>query len=371
MVSKEEENFLRIVYLNYRVATEALTNFFDKKHPNLSADLNIPENKTKLHSLYKTPGGKKPVLYRGQWNTLYPTTEATIVTSADLDLNLIVFLLRNLPPVLTEPKTGFDKLPHPNDKRDGANIARLKYYKNLCVSHSKNGTLPDTDFVRIWSELEQAITGLDNSHATAASLKDAKTKMLDNSMVQMLSTQLQLVTKVSSFEEELKHISSHIDKDVQERKQLKQITETLHEKMNIKEDSFEKEFEKCKDNVDRLSERLNTSEVQMYERVESIETYLEELQKLQQSLDLQFTRIKTIAIESKKEKEDFVKDVQSLCSLIQVDITKHEERISALENSSGTLQEIQRDVDSLKRKLDTLKEEIKKQVEDHIPPHIR
>ncbi|CAG2251705.1 unnamed protein product [Mytilus edulis] len=109
----------------------------------------------------------------------------------------------------------------------------------------------------------------------------------------------------------------------------------------------------------------------MYERVESIEKYLEELQILQQSLDLQFTRIKTIAIESKKEKEDFVKDVQSLCSLIKVDITKHEERIAALENSSGTLQEIQRDVDSLKRKLDTLKEEIKKQVEDHIPPHIR
>ncbi|VDI40185.1 Hypothetical predicted protein [Mytilus galloprovincialis] len=295
----------------------------------------------------------------------------TTVTSADLDLTLIVCLLRNIPPLVTEPSTGFDNLPPPHDKSDGANIARLKYYKNFLVSHSKDGTLPNADFVRIWSELEQAITGLDNSLATAASLKDAKTKMLDNLMVQLLSTQMQLVRKVSNFEEELKHISSHIDKDVQDKKQLKQITETLDERMKVKEDSFEMEYKECKENVDRLSERLNTSEVQLYDRVERIEKYLEEIQKLQQSLDLQFTRIKTIAIESKKEKEDFVKDVQSLCSLIQVDITKHEERIAALENSSGTLQEIQRDVDSLKRKLDTLKEEIKKQVEDHIPPHIQ
>ncbi|VDI65006.1 Hypothetical predicted protein, partial [Mytilus galloprovincialis] len=168
--------------------------------------------------------------------------------------------------------------------------------------------------------------------------------MLDNSMEQMLSTQMQLVTEVSNLEEELKHISSHIDKDVQEKKQLKQIIETLDEKMQIIEDSFEMEYKECKENGDRISERLDTCEVQMNEKVKTIEKYLEKLQK--------FTRrIKTIAIESKKEKEVFVKDVQSLCSLIQVDMTKQEERIAALENSCGTLQEIQRDVDSLNRKL--------------------
>lgn len=74
MVSKEEENFLRIVYLHYRVATGALTNFFDTKHPSLSADLNIPGNKAILKDLYKPPRGNTRVLYRNQWKTLYPTT---------------------------------------------------------------------------------------------------------------------------------------------------------------------------------------------------------------------------------------------------------------------------------------------------------
>ncbi|VDI43635.1 Hypothetical predicted protein, partial [Mytilus galloprovincialis] len=268
MVSTEEDNFLRMVYLNYRVATKALTNFFDKLHPSLSADLNIPGNNAILKDLYTPPPRKKPVLYHGQWDTLYPPPGPTTVTSADLDLTLMVCLLRNISPLVTEPPTGFDNLPPSHDKSDGANIARLKYYKNFLVSHSKDGTLPNGDFVRIWSELEQAIMGLDNSFATAASLKDAKTKMLDNSMVQMLSTQMQLVTKVSNFEEELKHISIHIDKVVQEKKQLKQITETLDERMKVKEDSFEMEYKECKENVDRLYKRLDTSEVQMYERLE-------------------------------------------------------------------------------------------------------
>lgn len=72
MVSNEEENFLRIVYLNYRVATGALTRFFDKLHPHLSADLHIPGNKVILQKLYIPPPRGKRVLYPGQWNILYP-----------------------------------------------------------------------------------------------------------------------------------------------------------------------------------------------------------------------------------------------------------------------------------------------------------
>ncbi|CAC5400073.1 DZIP3 [Mytilus coruscus] len=221
MVSKEVENFLRVVFLNYRVATGALKRFFDKLHPNLQADLNIPGNKAILQQLYTPPPRIKRVLYQGQWHILYPSAGVPAVTSADLDLTLIVCLLRNIPPVLAGPATGFDILPPPHDKSDGANIARLKYYKNFLVSHSKDGTLPNADFVRIWSESEQAIKGLDNSQATAVSLKDAETKVLDNSMAKLLSTQIQLDKKVSYFEEELKQISILIDKDVQEKKQLK------------------------------------------------------------------------------------------------------------------------------------------------------
>ncbi|XP_063412587.1 uncharacterized protein LOC134695294 [Mytilus trossulus] len=75
MVSKEIENFLRIVYLNYSVAIRALTTFFDKLHPDLSADLHITGNKASLKQLLHPSPGRKRVLYQGQWNILYPPTE--------------------------------------------------------------------------------------------------------------------------------------------------------------------------------------------------------------------------------------------------------------------------------------------------------
>ncbi|CAC5379936.1 unnamed protein product [Mytilus coruscus] len=264
MVSKEEENFLRIVYLNYSVATRALTRFFDKLHSNLSADLHIPRNKAKLKQLLNPPPGRKRVLYQGQWDILYPPTGTPKVTSADLDLTLIVCLLRNLPPVVVAPVNGFDELPNPYDKSDGANIARLKYYKNFLVSHSKDGSISNVDFVGMWNTLEQAIKGLDNSKASIASLKDARTKMLDNSMAQLLSTQIQLETKVSNLQDDLEQISIYIDKDVKEKTKMKQPTTNLEEIIKLKGCNLERLFNKSEENkdmIDILYERLNSSEV--------------------------------------------------------------------------------------------------------------
>lgn len=74
MTLPEEENFLRIVYLHYRVVTPSLKRFFDGKHPNLSADLNLPTNQAILSNLHNPPPKGRRILYPQQWNTLYPPT---------------------------------------------------------------------------------------------------------------------------------------------------------------------------------------------------------------------------------------------------------------------------------------------------------
>ncbi|CAG2201854.1 unnamed protein product [Mytilus edulis] len=71
-ITKEEDNFLRIVYLNYRVGTKALRRYFDNVHPNLLSDLSSPTNKSILAGLHKPPRGQRRVLYREQWDILYP-----------------------------------------------------------------------------------------------------------------------------------------------------------------------------------------------------------------------------------------------------------------------------------------------------------
>lgn len=67
----------------------------------------------------------------------------------------MVCLLRNLPPTISPPPSGFDVLPLSNDTSDGAHVARIKFYKNSLVSHSKDGKLAESDFITIWSDLEK------------------------------------------------------------------------------------------------------------------------------------------------------------------------------------------------------------------------
>lgn len=85
----------------------------------------------------------------------FPFSGSLPVVSTDIDLTLMVCLLRNISPVVVAPvPSGFDQLPLPSDTSDGANIARIKFYKNFLVSHSTDGKIVSSDFNNIWTELE-------------------------------------------------------------------------------------------------------------------------------------------------------------------------------------------------------------------------
>ncbi|VDH91506.1 Hypothetical predicted protein [Mytilus galloprovincialis] len=195
MISKEEENFLRIVYLHYRVVTPCLKRFFDGIHPNLSASLKLVPNKTDLRQLQR-----KRILNQQQWDTLYPSSAFQTVTSTDLDLTLMVCLLRHISPAVKPPAKGFDELPLHDELNDGAQLARIKYYKNYLVSHSTNGTMDDNDFTMIWSDMEKAIRGLGNQQ-DVVNANLAKVIVLDSSLTTMLSTELHIDTKLSNLQD--------------------------------------------------------------------------------------------------------------------------------------------------------------------------
>ncbi|XP_076088538.1 uncharacterized protein LOC143058950 [Mytilus galloprovincialis] len=112
----------------------------------------------------------------------------------------------------------------------------------------------------MWNTLEQAIKGLDNSQASIVSLKDAKTKMLDNSIAQILSTQIQLESKVSNLQDELEQILIYIDNAVQEKRELKLLTANLEEMIKIKGGNLERLFGKSKENIELLQNEWKKQE---------------------------------------------------------------------------------------------------------------
>ncbi|CAC5399269.1 unnamed protein product [Mytilus coruscus] len=181
MITKEVDNFLRTIYLHYQVVTPALRRYFEGKHPNLVSDLSCYYSR--LHNMYN-----RKILYQAQWDILHPPTGSNAVSTADFDVTLMVCLLRSLPPVVSTPTTGFDALPLTSDTSDGAHIARIKYYKNIIVSYSKDGILSDTFFKTIWSDLEKAIHGLGNQQ-DVKDAADAKSKVLDYESVKKLINQ--------------------------------------------------------------------------------------------------------------------------------------------------------------------------------------
>ncbi|CAG2186659.1 unnamed protein product [Mytilus edulis] len=91
--------------------------------------------------------------FLSQFPLLSENTTGQTVTSADFDTTLIVCLLRNLAPSESAPVTGWDNLPQPGDTSTGADLARVKWYRNQSV-HSKDGILSSTDFNQCWGDLE-------------------------------------------------------------------------------------------------------------------------------------------------------------------------------------------------------------------------
>lgn len=71
-----------------------------------------------------------------------------IMSSDNFDITLMTCLLRNITTIVP-PCNGFDKLPLATEVSDGADLARIKYYRNN-MAHVMKDELSNEDFNRMW-----------------------------------------------------------------------------------------------------------------------------------------------------------------------------------------------------------------------------
>ncbi|XP_076108967.1 uncharacterized protein LOC143076956 [Mytilus galloprovincialis] len=177
-LTEEESNFFRFYFLNLKIATKAAKVYFDYVHHPAGLASELTNSSVTLKGLR--------FMTKLQLNILYPSPGQT-GTSAEFDTTLIVCLLRNLTPRESAPVTGWDNLPLPGDTSTGADLARVKWYRNQLV-HSKDGILSSTDFNQWWGDLEGAIGRL-SAKGGLPMLKEAqlaKHVVLDGSLTDML-----------------------------------------------------------------------------------------------------------------------------------------------------------------------------------------
>ena len=98
--------------------------------------------------------GSKIYLFVLPGNKIYLSCLSVNPSSITFDLTLMIVLIRKLTPIRIS-----DVVPHSSDVTEGADLSRLKYYRNQ-VAHNDSGTLTDTQFQKWWNDITQVILEL-------------------------------------------------------------------------------------------------------------------------------------------------------------------------------------------------------------------
>ena len=150
----EKANFQRLTRLLMRGGLALLREVFDAIHPpaNLPAVLCNPTIKTQLHRLKRIR-----VLSQTEWDYLYNSSGPGMHgQSADFDISLLCKLLRAICS-LTPPITGWDNLPNSTDHSLGADLVRIRIYRNTIYGHNHSMEITNADFEKLWMEISEAL----------------------------------------------------------------------------------------------------------------------------------------------------------------------------------------------------------------------
>ncbi|CAC5424328.1 unnamed protein product [Mytilus coruscus] len=192
-LTEEETNFLRFANLLIRIAPKAVRDLFDK---------------------YFTPG-----------------TATVTVQSSDMDITLMICLLRNLKKMKIK-----DSLPAETDVCAEADISRIKYYRNW-IAHNTDGHIDKHYFPAIWKNTCEAIQRLGG-----ASLKTECDNLmyanLDSSYREVYVSFAQQEKRLDKVEEELMSAKDKI-------KQLEENQDNTKDNLLLQVAAWEQENEHC------------------------------------------------------------------------------------------------------------------------------
>ncbi|VDI67110.1 Hypothetical predicted protein [Mytilus galloprovincialis] len=147
-MSKEETNFYRLAVLLFRIAPRAVKLVFDYEFPPLMLQQDLHRNRRKIDKLLNGSLISQP-----QYDLLYPKGSSRLSSEA-FDMPLMVCLLRHFSDLNIQ-----DTLPSEQLHNAGADISRIKYYRNY-ISHSYNGKVTENTFTEIWNCAVEAIQRL-------------------------------------------------------------------------------------------------------------------------------------------------------------------------------------------------------------------
>ena len=165
--SVEKTNGAKLSRLLIDGGTTVLRKIFDGHHPpaNLIIDLNA--NYPILNTLLR-----RRVLNGHQWDKLFPP-RGVAPDSKTFDITLLFLLLTNICG-LTPPPSGWHTEPLPSDTSHEANLARVKFYRNIVYGHVTTTGVDTPTFSALWTEISGVLVSLGLDQAEVDRLKAEK-----------------------------------------------------------------------------------------------------------------------------------------------------------------------------------------------------
>ncbi|CAC5393358.1 unnamed protein product [Mytilus coruscus] len=144
----EEVNYLRLVHLMLRIATPAVRAVFDTE---------FDPSKLRSGQIFKRTDIEKLVKHKHltekDGDLVLPVTRKPKPSSQNFDVKLMITLIRNF----TEMEI-VDVLPKSSNNSKGADLSRLKFYRNLIVHN--DGSFSKDDFTSYWNNICKAVVRL-------------------------------------------------------------------------------------------------------------------------------------------------------------------------------------------------------------------
>ena len=165
--SVEKTNGNKLSRLLIDGGTTVLKNVFDHYKPpaNLAANLSSKH----IHSILTKLRHRK-ILNDSQWDKLFPPPGGGPASSINFDITLLFLLLRNICG-LHPPSSGWDRMPPVSDTSFQANLARIKYYRNVLYGHVTTTGIQTSVFDVKWQEISSVLVSLGLSQFEVDRLK--------------------------------------------------------------------------------------------------------------------------------------------------------------------------------------------------------
>ena len=276
----EKTNGAKLSRLLIDGGTTVLRKIFDGHHPpaNLITDLNA--NYPILNNLLR-----RRVLNGHQWDKLFPPGGVP-PDSNTFDITLLFLLLTKICG-LTPPPSGWHTKPHSSDTSHEANLARVKFYRNILYGHVTTTSVDIPTFSALWTEISGVLVRLGLDQTEVDRLKAEKGGEQDY---------IDVLIEWADSEEDIKS-------------QLKNIHQSHSKTHQAVED-----VRQAQEKTQKIVEELNKTQAETRQNIEGVQQTMKEV--LQTQLKTQHT-IEEVRHENAKNVDEVAEGLKEVKETVE------------------------------------------------------